>query len=129
MKNDQLESINFKNCKAKIIQQPCIKMSRIEKDATNSHKTCMEELELDIHIRNILEKSELLTLENVQKFVSQKVTFEDLKDSNGQVNVSHGDLESIGFTEFRPRKKILKELKEYVPEGNFHITIYTLVLV
>ena len=56
-------------------------------------------------------KTGLLTPDNVKIFVREEMTFDVL------VDFSEGDLKTLGFKKLVMRKKILKAMKKYNPEG------------
>ena len=95
------------------------KLTQIERKASDKHSKCIEELELkqlDRHLCHFLEKTGLLTPDNVKIFVREEMTFDVL------VDFSDGDLKTIGFKKLAMRKRILKAIKEYDPEGKTHFT-------
>ena len=94
-------------------------LTQIERKASDIHSKCIEELELnqlDRHLRHFLEKTGLLTPDNVKIFVREEMTFDVL------VDFSDGDLKTIGFKKLVMRKRILKAMKEYDPEGKTNFT-------
>ena len=94
-------------------------LTRIERKASDKHSKCIEELELnqlDRHLCHFLEKTGLLTPDNVKIFVREEMTFDVL------VDFSDGDLKTIGFKKLVMRKRILKAMKEYDPEGKTNFT-------